>query len=843
MKKILSAFVLLLLALLIVGCGESNDEPMYNIMLEEKEVTLNIGETYEIKPVINEANLKFTVLGDEEYIEILPGGIIKAIKDGEIIVTVQLNKDKTKYDTLKVIIKKAEVNPESIPQITLDGVEKDITIDFGEDYDYKTGVKAIDKEDGDITSKIIILNSVDKTKPGKYTVTYKVNDNDGNNAELVRNVTVREKDETKPVIELLDNDSKVYEIGYNKEYDPALDLKATDDRDGDITDKIVVTKKHDKLLFDEEQTVEVSVSDKAGNTATLTRKVKVVWNYQTKVIGHRGSIYGVPNTEEAFLYAARDLHYQALECDVRVTSDGVLVINHDATYSGMTVESTTYAKLAATTITSSPFALPKEKGFATGSYSGHICTLERYLEICKQYGCAAVIEFKSTTGISGSSQTNIPKVIDLLNKTGMYNNAIILTSMSACLKWFRNNGYKDIKLQYLVNSFESSDTLSMCKQYDFDISTNVTGSYSNSDEWLNKYRAAGLEISVWTFTSYCDYDVVQEWIDKGVDYVTCDWQPLDKMTFYEKDKYIKLDFLTKDGKLLNTKYTFIGQNVTPFDAPTENGYKFIKWEGELTNVSKSQMITPVYELITYDINYNECTYKLNEIEWENKDAFIDEFYGDYFEWLSSKAGVLPQISKSGNSISVHTNDTYNGSCTISSKDDLKSMDIYAFESALSAYFYKPIKDKNGPDYVSEIDDNYFLNTEPYRTKYFRLNEYFYNAMLKSFTKVSKLYEPDDDMKVGLFNKFQQWVKGTSMAVLNTLPTKYEKVDIEGAVVTLPTEHLTYNVEEEFDLPVPTSTKGTFGGWYARPDFKGDAITKIEKGTFGNITLYAKWIVE
>ena len=33
----------------------------------------------------------------------------------------------------------------------------------------------------------------------------------------------------------------------------------------------------------------------------------------------------------------------------------------------------------------------------------------------------------------------------------------------------------------------------------------------------------------------------------------------------------------------------------------------------------------------------------------------------------------------------------------------------------------------------------------WQCKYFKLNEYFYNAMLKSFTKISKLYEPDEEL--------------------------------------------------------------------------------------------------
>ena len=42
------------------------------------------------------------------------------------------------------------------------------------------------------------------------------------------------------------------------------------------------------------------------------------------------------------------------------------------------------------------------------------------------------------------------------------------------------------------------------------------------------------------------------------------------------------------------------------------------------------------------------------------------------------------------------------------------------------------------------------------------------------------------------------------------------------------------------LPTPTKTGFNFIGWYDNEEFSGDKITKIEKGSSGNIKLYAKW---
>ncbi|MBR5745467.1 MAG: hypothetical protein IKX94_09135, partial [Muribaculaceae bacterium] len=51
---------------------------------------------------------------------------------------------------------------------------------------------------------------------------------------------------------------------------------------------------------------------------------------QPKLCGHRGSLWGVENTSEAFINGALK-GYTYLECDVKVSKDGYHVISHDDT--------------------------------------------------------------------------------------------------------------------------------------------------------------------------------------------------------------------------------------------------------------------------------------------------------------------------------------------------------------------------------------------------------------------------------------------------------------------------------------------------------------------------------
>ena len=45
---------------------------------------------------------------------------------------------------------------------------------------------------------------------------------------------------------------------------------------------------------------------------------------------------------------------------------------------------------------------------------------------------------------------------------------------------------------------------------------------------------------------------------------------------------------------------------------------------------------------------------------------------------------------------------------------------------------------------------------------------------------------------------------------------------------------------DISLPTPVKSGYAFFGWYTKPDFSGDKVTTIPKGSTGNLTLYAKW---
>ena len=88
---------------------------------------------------------------------------------------------------VKIVVESNKV----IPKIT--GVDP-IVVKVGDNVDLKSGVKATDDLEGDITSRIVIDGKVDTQIPGEYHVVYTVSDNVGNIAKVVRKVTVVEND-------------------------------------------------------------------------------------------------------------------------------------------------------------------------------------------------------------------------------------------------------------------------------------------------------------------------------------------------------------------------------------------------------------------------------------------------------------------------------------------------------------------------------------------------------------------------------------------------------------------------------------------------------------------------
>jgi len=226
--------------------------------------------------------------------------------------------------------------------------------------------------------------------------------------------------------------------------------------------------------------------------------------------GHRGSYRGVENTEEAFMNGINHYGYTGLEIDVKTTLDGVCVCWHDDDLSrvghSVSIASNNWADIQDLTLT-------QTRGGVT--YTAKLCTVDRFLEICKENNVFPIIELKWATGINNNDMSWFPKLYALIEKHGLVEEARILTSMQKSLEYVRTN-YPKLQCQFLC--YEVTEArYEWCKTWGINPSVQVNG--------LTKYMArkchdAGMEVACWTVNSEANYKTHGE---LGCTTMTCDY--------------------------------------------------------------------------------------------------------------------------------------------------------------------------------------------------------------------------------------------------------------------------------------------------------------------------------
>ncbi|MGF9816411.1 immunoglobulin-like domain-containing protein [Bacillus toyonensis] len=179
--------------------------------------------------------------------------------------------------TQSVIVKENEETPDMEPKLT---VPTGATISVGDKFDPMAGVKAIDNENGDITDKVTVDGSVDASKPGTYDLTYTVSDSKGHTVTAKQTVTVKQKVKPTDEVPVLKVPAEAT-INVGDKFNPLAGVKAIDNEDGDITDKVTVDGSVDTSksgTYD----LTYTVSDSKGHTVTAKQTVTVKQKVEPK---------------------------------------------------------------------------------------------------------------------------------------------------------------------------------------------------------------------------------------------------------------------------------------------------------------------------------------------------------------------------------------------------------------------------------------------------------------------------------------------------------------------------------------------------------------------------------
>ncbi len=219
-----------------------------------------------------------------------------------------------------------------------------------------------------------------------------------------------------------------------------------------------------------------------------------------KVIAHRGAFKNTdaPENSMASLKAAIALGCGGTEFDIHMTSDEVIVINHDAHFLGIEIETNSYQTLL-------------EKSLPNGE---KIPTLEAYMkEGLKQNKTKLIAEIKTSRISKERSLHLATKVVEMVKKlNGQAQTVYIAFNYDVCKKVRELDPLAPV--QYL-NGDVTADQLKADRLYaDYHYSI-----FLKDKSWIAGAKKLGVLTNAWTVN---DEKTMDELLAQGIDFITTD---------------------------------------------------------------------------------------------------------------------------------------------------------------------------------------------------------------------------------------------------------------------------------------------------------------------------------
>ena len=222
---------------------------------------------------------------------------------------------------------------------------------------------------------------------------------------------------------------------------------------------------------------------------------------QNKVIAHRGAWKAkeLPQNSIASLREAVRLGCEGSEFDVWMTSDEVLVVNHDHDFQGMDIETSTYEQLLAKTL----------------SNGEKIPTLKAYLtEGMTQKGTKLILEFKpSLISVARSERVGELSVKTVQELGAQAWIDYITFSFEGGLKAIATDPKANVAY---LNGDKSPLELKEAGFFGFDYHISLL---RRMPQWIAEAKALGLTTNSWTINKEEDMNWL---LELGVDFITTD---------------------------------------------------------------------------------------------------------------------------------------------------------------------------------------------------------------------------------------------------------------------------------------------------------------------------------
>ena len=218
----------------------------------------------------------------------------------------------------------------------------------------------------------------------------------------------------------------------------------------------------------------------------------------TKVVAHRGhwKAEGAAQNSLSSLRAAAELGVYGSEFDVNMTSDGVLVVNHDFTIQGYNIHETPYDTL-------------KDLVLSNGET---LPTFEQYLEAALEYPSLKLVFEVKSAGDSLYEARYLPPAVETLRKYGVLERTEFISfSLSACRALARM--CPDNMVEYLGGTLSPSELLPMgIRGIDYHFSV-----FDKHPEWVSEAHGLGMICNAWTVDKEED---INRMLSLGVDFIT-----------------------------------------------------------------------------------------------------------------------------------------------------------------------------------------------------------------------------------------------------------------------------------------------------------------------------------
>ena len=236
-------------------------------------------------------------------------------------------------------------------------------------------------------------------------------------------------------------------------------------------------------------------------------KLEVVETFPkpAEVIAHRGfwNTDGSAQNSLAALKKAQELDLYGSETDVWITTDGYLMINHDATINGITIQNSTYDQV-------------KDQTLSNGE---KISTLQDLLKATMESESRTKLIIEIKTHDSQEKNMRVAKAtVDAVNEAGASSKIeYIAFDLEVCKELVRLA--PDARVAYLSGGMAPDDVHALgITGLDYNIAE-----FNDHPEWISRAKELGMTVNVWTVNTMGDMAAMT---NAGVEFITTD-NPLD----------------------------------------------------------------------------------------------------------------------------------------------------------------------------------------------------------------------------------------------------------------------------------------------------------------------------